>query len=326
MSRLPEGNYAIILLPLTEDRELDLKGLSAEIEYAISRKLSGIVFGSNSEFPYLTPEEKAKVIKHSAELIKGRIALVAGIMSFGTKEALEFAQMAKSAGCDSVMVTLPIYYDLDFESVKRHYDYLARNAGLEITFYYVPDCSGLALRPEDIAELVSIPGINSMKLTVINREFVNKTIQLCWDKDCRIFIGTGLLLYEGLQLDAKGCFCPLNLIAPEDTNAVIEMFSNRKLEQAFQIQEKIRSAGVNLSTGLDTDYETAKNAFMAIYNAPYSSALIRNMRPPYPILKEALRLKGIPISTQVRLPYQRIREKQSEWVKKVLKDHGWLNL
>ena len=325
MTNLPSGLYAIILTPFKENGELDLAGLEAELEYAIEKKIHGaVVLGSNGEAPYLTCEEKKQVIKRTSEVARGKMALVAGAIAMGTREALEYAQLAKECGFDAVMVALPVYFHLDFEDVKRHYQYLAENSGIEITLYYVPECSGLVLQPEQIAELVSIPGINSMKLTSFNREFINQTFELCWEKDHDLFIGTSLLTYEGMKMGAQGCFCPIPLIAPEDMHQLFNLIQEKKWEQAFEVQEKIRLGGVSLFAGLENvDYETIKNGFMAIYNAPYSSPL-SHTRVAHHILKEALRLKGLPITNQVRLPYQRVDEKKSDWIKKLLEDFGWL--
>ena len=325
MSRLPEGCYGIILTPFTEEGELDLNGLSAELEYAIAKKLQGaVVLGSNGEGPYLTQEEKIKVIKRTGEVAKGKIALVAGAITYGTKEALEYAKIAKSAGFDSVMSALPIYFHLDFGDVKNHYQYLARHSGLEVTLYYVPECSGLLLSPEQVAELGKIPGVDSLKLTVFNRWFISRVMELCWEIDCRVFIGTSLLTYEGMQLDACGAFCPICLVAPDDMNRLFNLIKDKRWTQAFEIQEKIRRGGVALFAGLNADYELIKNGFMAIYNSAFQSMVLSHTRVAHHILKEALRLKGLPITNQVRLPYQRVDEKRPEWIKKVLTDFGWL--
>ena len=325
MSNLPEGCYGIILTPFSEEGELDLNGLSQELEYAIAKKLQGVVvLGSNGEGPYLTQEEKIKILKRTGEVAKGKIALVAGAISYGTKETLEYAQIAKSAGFDSIMSALPIYFHLDFEEVKRHYQVLSQQAGLEVTLYYVPECSGLLLTPEQVAELCKIQRVDSLKLTVFNRWFISRVMELCWNIDCRVFIGTSLLAYEGMQLDASGAFCPICLIAPEDMNNLFNLIKDKRWTQAFEIQEKIRRGGVALFAGLNMDYEVVKNGFMAIYNSAFQSMILSHTRAAHHILKEALRLKGLPITNQVRLPYQRVDEARSEWVKKVLKDFGWL--
>lgn len=325
MSKLPAGNYAIILTPFDNDGELDLNGLAAELEYAIAKKVPGaVVLGSNGEGPYLTGEEKARVIKRTGEVGKGRIALVAGAITMGTRESLEYAKLAKAAGFDSVLAAIPQYFQLGFDDVKRHYEGLAEKSPVEVTLYYVPDCAGLVLQPEQVAELAGIPGVDSMKLTVMNREFVSKTLELCWEKSCRVFIGTSLLLFEAMKLDAKGAFCPMCLIAADDMNELFRLIQAQKWTEAFELQEKIRRGGTALFSGLDANYETIKNGFMAIYNAPFLSQVMGHTKVAHNTLKEALRLKGIPITNNVRLPYQRIDDRKSEWVKKVLKDFGWL--
>jgi dihydrodipicolinate synthase/N-acetylneuraminate lyase len=325
MSRLPAGNYAIILTPFTEQGELDLKSLCSELEYAIAKKLTGVVvLGSNGEGPYLTAEEKARVIKKTGEICKGKIALVAGAIAAGTREAMEYAALARAAGFDSILTALPVYFHLEFEDVKRHYSHLAKQAGIEITFYHVPDCSGLELRPEQVAEIVAIPGVDSIKLTVMNREFISKTIELCWGLDCQFFIGTGLLVYEAMKLDAKGPFCPMCLIAPEDYRAMYDFIMARKWQEAFDLQEKLRLGGVALFAGIEADYETMKNGFMAIYNSPFHSQVMSHTRAAHHLVKEALRLKGIIATSKVRLPYAGVDERKSAWVRKVLADFGWL--
>ena len=82
-----------------------------------------------------------------------------------------------------------------------------------------------------------------MKLTVFHRDFIHQTIQLCWERDCQGYIGTSLLLFEGMKMDAKGSFCPMSLIAPEDMQSLFQLFRDRKLEEAFAVQEKVRRGG-----------------------------------------------------------------------------------
>ena len=325
MSKLPAGNYAIILTPFSDNGEVDLKGLAAELEFAISKKVTGaVLLGSNGEGPYLTGEEKAKVIKTAGEVGKGRITLVAGAITMGTAESLEYARLAKAAGFASILAAIPQYFHLDFADVKRHYEHLAADSPVEVTLYYVPDCTGLVLQPEQVAELAAIPGVDSMKLTVMNREFVSKTIELCWDLNCQVFIGTSLLLFEAMKLDAKGAFCPMCLIAADDMNELFRLCSAKNWTEAFEIQEKVRRGGTTLFSGIDAGYETIKNGFMAIYNAPFHSQVMSHTKVAHNTLKEVLRLKGIPITNHVRLPYQKVDAQKSEWIKRVLSDFGWL--
>jgi 4-hydroxy-tetrahydrodipicolinate synthase len=325
MSRLPAGNYAIILTPLDETGALDLNGLAAELEYVIAKKVRGaVVLGSNGEGPFLTGAEKARVIKRAGEVAKGRITLVAGSITMGTNESLEYAALAKSAGFDSILAAIPQYFHLDFADVKRHYEKLAAESPVEITLYYVPECTGLVLSPEQIAELCGIPGVDSMKLTVMNREFISKTMELCWEKDCQVFLGTSLLLFEAMKLDAKGAFCPLCMIAADDMNELFRLITEKKWTEAFEIQEKVRRAGATLFSGQDAPYDQVKDGFIAIYNAPFLSQVINHLRVAHNVLKEVLRLKGIPITNQVRLPYLRVDQQKSQWAKRVLKDFNWL--
>ena len=325
MSRLPAGNYAIILTPFTDSGELDLKGLAAELEFAISKKVTGaVLLGSNGEGPYLTGEEKARVIKTAGEVGKGKITLVAGAITMGTAESLEYARLAKDSGFASILAAIPQYFHLDFADVKRHYQQLAANSPVEVTLYYVPECTGLVLQPEQVAELAAIPGVDSMKLTVLNREFVSKTLELCWDLNCQVFLGTSLLLFEAMKLDAKGAFCPMCLIAADDMNELFRLCSAKKWTEAFEIQEKVRRGGTTLFSGIDANYDTIKEGFIAIYNAPFLSQVMSHNKVGYNILKEALRLKGIPIANNVRLPYQKVDAQKSEWIKRVLSDFGWL--
>jgi dihydrodipicolinate synthase/N-acetylneuraminate lyase len=118
----------------------------------------------------------------------------------------------------------------------------------------------------------------------------------------------------------------MNLVAADDMQSLYGLTRERKLGEAFAVQEKIRRGGCALFSGLDADPEIIKNGFMAIFNAPSASEIIHHTKPAHHLVKEALRLKGLPMTNQVRLPYARANAKQSSWLKKLLADFGWLGL
>ena len=148
------GIVAILPTPLTRERQVDEAGVRHLVAYCADEGLDGaVVLGSTGEFPYLSFEEKCRVMAVAAETGGGRIPVIGSASAHGTNEAVALARAARDAGCDAVLATLPLYYALDLAAVERHFETLAREGGVPVFFYYFREVAGLALKPRARAEI-----------------------------------------------------------------------------------------------------------------------------------------------------------------------------
>jgi dihydrodipicolinate synthase/N-acetylneuraminate lyase len=103
------GIVAILPTPLDESGAIDDAGIRHLVHFCAEQGFDGAVaLGSNGEFPYLTFEEKCRVMQVAAEAGRGRLAVIGTASAPGTEEAIALAHAARSAGCDAVMAPGPL--------------------------------------------------------------------------------------------------------------------------------------------------------------------------------------------------------------------------
>lgn len=321
MSHL-DGIVVVLPTPLTPECELDEEGLRHLVRFSAEQAFDGaVVLGSNGEFPYLSFDEKRRVMQVAAEEAGGRLPIVGTASAYGTDEALELARMAKSAGCAAVMAALPLYFDVSLERAKQHMAAVANEGGLPTYYYHFPAVTGLALKPEELAEIAAIPGIVGAKLTIVDRPSLKRIIECTRAQDWRVFTGTTFLLESCLGFGGAGVFCPLPLLAPTEVKELVAAYRQGQTRRARQLQRHLLGA-LPLVSGMNTPAWLQARAFELLARAPFSRATSRTPAI-HVLLKEALRICGHPISNAVKLPFEAATPAQSSLVRRTLQELGW---
>jgi len=139
MPKTLHGVLPIVQTPFDESDRIDGPVLKAEIEWAFRTGADGIGTGMVSEILRLTVDERRELTEKLVEYAAGRGSVFAAVGSESGKQALAYAKIAESAGCDAVMAAPPLTTRL---SVHAHIDYyreLADGVSLPIV---VQDASG----------------------------------------------------------------------------------------------------------------------------------------------------------------------------------------
>lgn len=317
------GIVAILPTPLTRERRVDEAGLRHLVASCADEGLDGaVVLGSTGEFPYLSFEEKCRVMAVAAETGAGRIPVIGSASAHGTDEAVALARVAAAAGCDAVLATLPLYYALDLAAVERHFETLAREGGVPVFFYHYREVGGLALAPRQIERIAKIDGVVGAKITTLSKAFLRAVIRRTRPHGFRVFTGTSFLAERCLAFGGAGVFCPLPLLAPGEVRALFESFERGEHSRARALQNRIRRA-IPLMNGATTSPTLLALGFALASSAPFAAPGGRP-RASHGLVKEALRLCGHPIENTVKLPHDEVTPAESALVEKTLRSLGWL--
>jgi 4-hydroxy-tetrahydrodipicolinate synthase len=317
------GIVAILPTPLTRERRLDEAGVRHLVASCAEEGFDGAtVLGSTGEFPFLSFEEKCRVMAVAAETGAGRIPVIGSASAHGTDEAVALARAARSAGCDAVLAILPLYYALDFAAVERHFETLAREGGLPVFFYHYREVAGLALTPRQIERIARIDGVVGAKITTLSKTFLRAVIRRTRPHGFRVFTGTTFLAERCLAFGGAGVFCPLPLLAPDEVRALFESFERGARGRARALQNKLRRA-IPLMNGSTTPPALLALGLALASSAPFGAPGGRP-RASHGLLKEALRLCGHPIENTVKRPNDEVTPAESALVEKTLHALGWL--
>ncbi|MER5423534.1 dihydrodipicolinate synthase family protein [Streptosporangium roseum] len=146
------GVMVATALPLGEDLSVDFDAYAEHCRWLVAGGCDGVVpNGSLGEYQTLTPEERAKVVETAVAAIGGD-RVMPGIAAYGAAEARRWAEQARDAGCQAVMLLPPNAYRADDRIVVEHYREVAK-AGVPVVAYNNPLDTKVDLTPALLARL-----------------------------------------------------------------------------------------------------------------------------------------------------------------------------
>jgi 4-hydroxy-tetrahydrodipicolinate synthase len=292
-----EGIFTVMVTAYTADGGIDRAAMAEMAGHLIEGGVHGlVVLGSNGECPYLAHSLQRAAIDVVVQTAGRQVPVVVGINERGTEPALEMARYAQAAGAHGLLVALPLFYPLELDAVRRHYQTICSAVDLPVLFYNIPSHSHLYLTPEQIASLAEIDNLVGAKETILDINEVQGLVEAT-DDDFSVFTGMCLNLTQAMQVGACGAICPLPNIIPRKAVQLYEALALGDMEAAAPLQ----------------------SAFHAI------AVFISGSPTPQALIKEALRLLGHPIRTDVKPPLPQLTTAQAELVRSTLAAAGLLD-
>jgi 4-hydroxy-tetrahydrodipicolinate synthase len=238
-----KGMFVPHVTPFTCEGELDLKALRVCVRFWLENEVSGLVScGSNGEAPYLSRQERIKVIETVVDEVNGKIPVVAGTGSMSTKETIAFTKDAKDLGVDAALVVTPFYFKPTNREMHEHYKAISEAVDLPIVVYNVPKFTGFSLETAFIHQLVSEnEKIIGLKDSSGNIGAITETIRLVGDK-ISVLAGTADVALPTLLLGGKGGVIAVANVFPKLCSQLYEAFKNGKHEEAKMLQKRISFA------------------------------------------------------------------------------------
>ncbi len=192
--------------PFTRRGGIDEGALRHNLGRYIEAGVSGVlVAGSSGEAPYLTVEERLRLVEVARSIVKAPALLLAGTGLEGTAQTLDLSREAIARGADAVLVLPPDYYKSAMrpEVLETHFRKLADGIRRALLIYSIPQFTGFAMDLGMIGRLSRHPNIAGMKESSGNLDFL-RAVRDKARRSFRLLIGSALCLAAGLELGAKG--------------------------------------------------------------------------------------------------------------------------
>jgi 4-hydroxy-tetrahydrodipicolinate synthase len=301
----PRGVYAPTITAFARDESLSLDGTRAFVRFLLAEGVHGLVpLGSSGEPLALTMTERKAVLDAVVEEAGGQVPIIAGIVEYSTKAAIEFGKYAKAAGCEGLMVMPPYGFRPPRRDVFDHFRSVLSAVGLPIMLYNVPGTSGIDLMPEEVQQLAQEGVIEAVKWSTAEVSRVRDTKLLC-GQSFTVFVGNDLIAFEGLAVGADGWISCLPMIAPK---CAVTLFRLLAIEQ-------------NLSAARDFFYHLAP-----LIRLEFRAASSADNNPHWlAVSRESALLRGIPVG-QSRKPLSAVSPEHSEQLKALLIGLGELEI
>lgn len=233
-----------VITPFTQTGEVSYRALLANLKQWNTTALAGyLILGSNSEFVYLSEEEKISVLEVAREHIPSDKVMIAGTGCEATEATIALTRRAAAIGVDFVMVVTPAYYKPQMQSriLIEHYRRVADASAVPVFLYNVPQFTGVVLDPPTVARLADHGNIVGMKDSAGNLNMFAQYMRQT-PPEFLLFVGSAPVFLPALSLGARGGILAIANCAPEACLTLYSLFHEGKIHEAREQQLKLLPA------------------------------------------------------------------------------------
>lgn len=223
--------------PLTADYKLDQEAVEKIFSNFYEHDLMPFISGTTGEASSLPTSVKNDYIRLASKLKKRGTLLYAGISSNCLAESIDLAKKSFDAGVDVVAATLPSYYLLSEDQMKKYFEQLAERVPGPLIIYNIPATTHMSIPLKLIEELSYHEKIVGSKDSERSEERLKMSITL-WSnrEDFSHFVGWAAKSAEAL-LNGSGLIPSTGNLHPGLYKEMLEAADSGNSEKAFQLQK-----------------------------------------------------------------------------------------
>ena len=154
-----------IITPFNKEGKVDYPGLKELTEHLINTGSNGFVIGGTTgETATMIHDEKIELYTKFAQIIAGRVPVIAGTGSNNTAQTVAFTQeVGQIPGIDMALVVAPYYNKPNQRGITAHFETVAANSPVPIIIYNIPGRTGIKISKETLVDLSHNPKIAGVK-------------------------------------------------------------------------------------------------------------------------------------------------------------------
>jgi 4-hydroxy-tetrahydrodipicolinate synthase len=278
----------------THEGKFDKQGTAALIDDLITAGVDGLFFlGSGGEFSQLNAEERKAIAEFAIEHVKKRVPVLIGTGGTNARETIELSQHAQATGADGIVVINPYYWKVSEQNLLGYFEQVADSVTLPVMLYNFPALTGQDLTPELVKTLAesrrNIVGIKDTIDSVAHLRAMILTVKSA-HPHFSVLCGYDDHLFTTLLLGGDGGISASANFAPQVSVRLLQAFRDGDLKQA--------------ATSHQTLLQIPQ---MYQFDVPFVN-----------VIKEAIVLCGLSISTYVLPPASPLSDTRKEQLKKLL--------
>ena len=235
-----EGVFPPHITPFFKNEEIDENSLRSLVHFWLDSGCAGLVScASNGEGPYMTREERRRVLQIVIEEVDGKAPVVAGTGAPSTRETIFLTRDAKDVGADAALVVSPYYFKPDGRELFEHYSSVISSTDIPVIVYNVPKFTGYNLDPAVVVRLAEEFGqVVGVKDSGGSIGQISELIDRVGSR-ISVLAGTADVLLPCLLMGGKGGVLAVANVAPRLCADVYDHFKENEIERARQAQMKV---------------------------------------------------------------------------------------
>lgn len=269
------GVFSPIPTPFDAEGNIAHQSLVENLQRWDQYDLAGyVVAGSNGEAPYLTEDERIRMLEVARPAIPRHKLMIAGTGLESTRQTISLTRRAAQAGADAALVVTPHYYGakMTADSLVRHYEAVADASPIPILIYNVPKFTHVNVDPAAVARAAQHPNIVGIKDTSGDIVQLANTVRLA-GADLQVLAGSAGFFFAGLALGAVGGILALANIAPVQALEIYRFFKAGRWDAAADLQRRMLPVNAAVTARFDIAGLKAALEMLGYYGGPVRAPL-----------------------------------------------------
>lgn len=173
-----KGTIVPAITPLNADLSLDTAAVERMFALFRQHGVMPFILGTTGEAPSLPSAVKQMYIRLAGRLKEQDEQLYVGISANCLQESVDWAHRAFDEGADVVVATLPAYYALNGDQMRRYFQQLADSVQGPLMLYNIPSTTHMSIPLAVIDELSHHPLVVGTKDSERSEERLRESLRL----------------------------------------------------------------------------------------------------------------------------------------------------
>ncbi|XP_072527771.1 4-hydroxy-2-oxoglutarate aldolase, mitochondrial [Salminus brasiliensis] len=236
------GIYPPIATPFTQEGEIDYRSLDENLQKYCTIPFRGfVVQGSNGEYPYLTTEERIKVVRSVRQALPQATLVMAGSGCESTRATIQMSETMANAGADCVLVVTPCFYRgrMNSSALINHYTQVADSSPVPVVLYNVPANTFLDLPVDAVVQLSHHPNIVGLKDSGGDITRISLIVHKTRTQNFQVLAGSAGFLMAAYSVGAVGGVCALANVLGQQVCDLAHLCISGQWDKAKEIQYRL---------------------------------------------------------------------------------------
>lgn len=234
------GIFPYMVSPVDNDTGRILEDATRKlVDHLIHEGVHGLSpLGSTGEFPYLTLQQRADLVRIVVDQAAGRVPVVAGVGAFATRDAICQAEEFMRLGVDGIVLILQTFFPLSKSAIESYFRQVAEAIPeCPIVLYANPQFGTSDLPPDVIEPLSWIPNIKYYKEATGNTGRILTCMNRVGDR-MKMFSASAHIPLLVFQLGGVGWMAGPACLIPHECVELYELCMAGQWDKAMMMQRR----------------------------------------------------------------------------------------
>lgn len=233
-----KGSIVAMVTPFHKDGSVNFEVLTQLIERQIAGKTDAILaLGTTGESATMTHEEDDSIVRHTIEVVAGRVPVIVGSGSNCTATMFQKSKEYEAMGADALLLISPYYNKANAEGMYHHFADVADQVNIPCILYNVPGRTGCSIPVSVVERLAKHPHIVGIKEASGDMSYAMK-IARCINDDFALYSGNDDVTVPLLSIGGSGVISVYANVMPEMSHNIVMDYLNGNQKQAAANQLK----------------------------------------------------------------------------------------